>query len=221
MARWSISRMVRSVVGASGGASGASSPSRSTRRRPSVIDQRYSGRHTFISRCRNRSTTRPSSGVSMTISAVLARTRLVRSCSSLISGSFVRTRMIPEGVRTPAGTCPHGSLFRRATRLTGRRRDRHHRRLSSDGSPMDRFWHSRVALIATVVATFAVFGLFDGLLPQTPAAERLSAMVHVVLLAFLVFGWARTDLGTRGMTLSGGRTAAIVLLGLAYVPFHL
>jgi hypothetical protein len=85
---------------------------------------------------------------------------------------------------------------------------------------MDRFWDSRVLLVATVVATFAVFGLVDGTLPQTPAAERLSATVHVVILAFLVFGWARTDLRGRGLELSGGRTAAIVLLGLAYVPFH-
>ena len=78
--------MARRVPVASGEASGGSSPSRSTRRRPSVIDQWYSGRQTFISRCRNRSTTRASSGVSMTISAVLARTSEVRSCSSLILG---------------------------------------------------------------------------------------------------------------------------------------
>lgn len=83
------------------------------------------------------------------------------------------------------------------------------------------FWKSRVWLVATVVATFAISGLVDGLLPQTPGAERLSALVHGVVLAFLVFGWAREDLRRRGAKLSGGRTLAIVVFGLAYVPFHL
>lgn len=79
----------------------------------------------------------------------------------------------------------------------------------------------RWASPALIALSFLVFGVLEGLTWGDRAAEFVLPVVHVVLLAFLLFWWASEDAFQRGTRLSTGTIVCIVVFGLMWVPFYL
>jgi hypothetical protein len=79
----------------------------------------------------------------------------------------------------------------------------------------------RWASPALFVLSFGVFGVLDGLTLGERAAESVLTVIHVALMAFLLFWWASADAALRGARLSTAMTLCIVVFGVFSVPFYL
>ena len=82
---------------------------------------------------------------------------------------------------------------------------------------------TRQALVATgLVASFALWGMLEALADNrfTKLGGTLS-FLHAVLISGVIFWWATLDSEDRDDHLSDGWKAALVLLGIASMPFYL
>ncbi len=80
----------------------------------------------------------------------------------------------------------------------------------------------RSLIAAGLVSSFALWGVLEALADNryTKLGGTL-AFIHVVLISGLLFWWATLDRAARSDRLSGGWKAAVVLLGIASMPFYL
>lgn len=70
--------------------------------------------------------------------------------------------------------------------------------------------------------TFPVWGVMEGLADHdSTVASSLLSIVHVLLMSGLIFWWAWRDTHARGVPFKTGWKFALVLLGIASVPFYL
>lgn len=78
------------------------------------------------------------------------------------------------------------------------------------------------AIVATLVASFAVWGVIEGVADNnfTKLGQTLS-LLHAVLISALIFWWASVDSVERNYKLSTGWKFGLLLLGIVSMPFFL
>lgn len=77
-------------------------------------------------------------------------------------------------------------------------------------------------IVTGLIASFALWGVFEALADNrfTKLGGTLS-LVHVVLIAGLIFWWGALDAEARSSRLGAGWKVALVLFGIASMPLYL
>src|SRR5688572_23770459 len=80
--------------------------------------------------------------------------------------------------------------------------------------------NARWASPALILASFLAFAVIDAAVSGNGAASQTLGLLHMVLLAFLLFWWASTDARQRQSELSTSMIVCLVVFGFLAVPFY-
>ncbi len=77
-------------------------------------------------------------------------------------------------------------------------------------------------VVIGLISSFAVWGVLEALADNRfTRLSSLLSVVHAVLISLCIFWWARLDRREAGERLKRGWGIALILLGMASMPFYL